>query len=71
MTIKIEYRGREGRRVNGRYEVRFLVKTSDGKEFWSHGNAKEAERQAAEYLRAIKKAELDSLAAACDLPWPL
>ena len=60
--IKIEYRGREGRRVNGRYEIRFLVKTSDGKEFWSHKNGKEAERQAQEYLKSITKSELDSLA---------
>jgi hypothetical protein len=42
----IIYRGREGRRVNGKYLIRFLVKTSDGKEFWSYGNRAEAERQA-------------------------
>jgi hypothetical protein len=59
--IKVEYRGREGRRVNGRYEIRFLVTTSDGKEFWSHKNGKEAERHAQEYLASIKQAEIDSL----------
>lgn len=60
--INIAYRGREGRRVGRRYEIRFLVKTSDGKEFWSHKNGKEAERQALEYLTSIKQAEINSLA---------
>jgi hypothetical protein len=50
-TITIVYRGREGRRVGGRYEIRFLARTSDGQEFWAHGNQARADALAIEHIK--------------------
>lgn len=52
--VTIVYEGREGRRVNGRYEIRFLAQTSDGKEFWAYKNAANARKLAEDYISSLK-----------------